>query len=237
MAARRTPSARAARMVVVFRSKGSSETADVRTTRASPTRIVRRGRRACAALRRRTTVRTFARREAIASSTRTAVQAGIARPRRAATESPSTIATRHRTHALTTRTAPPATRKQSLAQSRKTARMTRRRSTGRAARRFAARRDAVSRILGTGQPSSLRKAHDEAGLVAPVNGAFIYRDRDRARVVREDDGRPPASVSRSCPTHRDEAMVTLPGLGRGVTGPALSWSCIGKHHVQGRFLS
>jgi len=92
--------------------KAWSGRADVRTTSASATRIVERGRHAFAVARPRTTARMFVTLGAIAPWTRIAAQADIAHPRgKLATLTPI-IATRHRTSASTIRTALRSTRGQ-----------------------------------------------------------------------------------------------------------------------------
>jgi hypothetical protein len=163
-AARRTPSAPAELTVVASHLKAWSGPAGVRTTSASPTRIVPRGRRACAAPRLPTTARMFARPEAIASSTRTVVQAVIAPPPWPATERSPIIAIRHRTHASTTRIALSSTREQ-VAKFLSPACTARRPSTGRAVTRFAAHHDAAKAVLALRggrlpyRPKSLPVAH------------------------------------------------------------------------------
>jgi len=109
--ARRTPTATAELTAVAFRLPAKSGSAGVRTTSASLTRIVHRGRRASAVARLRTTPRMSAYREAIAPSTRTVALAVIARPRgRGAKKQAPIIATPHWTNASTTRTARPSMR-------------------------------------------------------------------------------------------------------------------------------
>jgi hypothetical protein len=114
-----------------------------RTTRASPTRTVLRGRLASAAPRLRTTVRTLAYPVVTAALTRTAVPGATARlrPRRWNAEDRAlTIAIRQPTRASTTRTVPRSTRGQISRPGPTFVSTTCKRGTGRAVRvRFASR--------------------------------------------------------------------------------------------------
>jgi hypothetical protein len=141
-AAPRTQTAPAERTVVALVISFRKGLACVPTTSAPPIRSADPGRRAYAAARHPTAARTFVPPRAIASSTRIAVQAVIARLRlRAVTERSATIVTQPRTPASTTRIALPPTREPIPAQSRRYARTARMREAGRACSRFAARRD------------------------------------------------------------------------------------------------
>lgn len=122
-----TPSAQPERTAVASPGQAWSQTADVRTTSASPTRLVERGRPAFAVVRPRTTARICVTLVAIVPWTRIAAQADIALPQwRPATQQTTkpwsragtmavrtpTIAIRHRISASTIRTALRSTRGQ-----------------------------------------------------------------------------------------------------------------------------
>ena len=138
----RTLNAPPERTGAAFLSKASSGSEGVRTMSASPIRIVDRERPASVGAR-RLTAQTFASTEAIASWTRIVVPATIARPHswRTAWRQDSIFATRHRIPAWTTPTALRSMPARLLARSQIRARLTRRRTDGRASRTLAAYRD------------------------------------------------------------------------------------------------